>query len=127
MLRTIGAVLAGYVAIGVLIFGTDQLFAALIPGFSSMAMPPDYYFAASVATDTAYSIGGGYLCARIAQAGIRSATIGLMVFGELMGLASTVYLWKTVPHWYSFALLLLYPPAVWIGSRLSVGRRLVNP
>jgi hypothetical protein len=118
MLRMIGAVVAGYVVIGVLIAATDQAFAALIQGFSSMAMPPAYYFASSVVTDTAYSIGGGYLCALIARAQARIAAIGLMVFGELVGLASTVYLWKTVPHWYSFALLILYPPAVWAGSML---------
>lgn len=114
-MRTAGAILAGYVVIGVLIFGTDQLFAALIPGFA--AGPPAYYFAASVVTDTLYSISGGYLCAWIAKANTRVATLGLMIFGELVGVASTVFLWTMVPHWYSFALLILYPPAVWLGSR----------
>ena len=118
MLRIIGAVLAGYVAVGVLIFCTDLLFGALIPGFKSTARPPDYYFAASLATDTAYSIAGGYLCALIAGPQARTATIGLMGFGELVGVASTVYLWNMVPHWYSFALLILYPLATWAGSRM---------
>jgi hypothetical protein len=118
MLRTIIAVLVGYMFIGALIFGTDQLFAASIPGFSSMPMPPDYYFGWSVVTDTIYSVVGGLVCAWIARSAARKATIGLMIFGELAGLASTVYLWKMVPHWYSFALLILYPPAVWWGSVL---------
>src|SRR5262249_31396187 len=104
MLRTILAVIAGYIVIAVLIAATDQLWAAAIPGFAALATPPAYYFAGSLATDTLFSIGGGYLCAALARDVIRKATIGLIVFGELMGLASTVYLWNMVPHWYSFLL-----------------------
>jgi hypothetical protein len=33
-----------------------------------------------------------------------------------MGIASTIYLWHTAPHYYSFYLLIMYPPAVWIGA-----------
>ena len=116
MLRIIGAVLAGYLVVGVLIFATDQLFAVLIPDIKTA--PPDYYFAAAVATDTAYSIAGGYVCALIARARARAATIGLVIFGELAGVASTFYLWNTVPHWYSFGLLIFYPIAIWAGSRM---------
>jgi hypothetical protein len=120
MLRNILAVIAGYVATGLLIFGTDQLFAALIPGFKSMTTPPLHYFLISVVTDTLYSIIGGFVCSRIAHPPVRrNATLSLIVLGELVGLVSTVFLWKLVPHWFSFALLLLYPPAVWLGFKLQ--------
>lgn len=112
-------VLLGYAATGVLIFGTDQLFAVVIPGFRSMSMPPLYYFVVSIFTDTIYSVIGGLVCAKVAKAQARGATLGLIIFGELVGVLSTFYLWHTVPHYYSFALLIVYPPAVWIGSHLA--------
>ena len=120
MLRNILAVIGGYLATGLLIFSTDQLFAALIPGFKAMTTPPLYYFLISVVTDALYSIIGGFLCARIAHPPFRrNAMFSLILLGELVGVVSTIFLWKIVPHWWSFALLLLYPPAVWLGFKLQ--------
>lgn len=115
-LRIILAALLGYALIGLLIFGTDQVFAQVIPGFSSMKMPPTWYFLVSMVTDTVYTLIGGWLCAAISR-GDRQAAWGLIVIGELAGIASTVYLWHTVPHFYSFYLLIMYPPAVWFGAK----------
>jgi hypothetical protein len=117
MIRTILAALAGYAFIGALIAGTDFLFSHLIPGFSAMKMPPIWYFLASMASDTLYTVAGGWLCAIISLRDLR-ATFGLIVLGEVMGIASTVYLWGVVPHFYSFYLLLVYPPAIWFGAKM---------
>jgi hypothetical protein len=43
MWRTILSAVGVYVFIGLLIAVTDQLFADLLPGFSSMKMPPAWY------------------------------------------------------------------------------------
>jgi len=124
MTRTVLAILGGYVAIGILVVMTDQVFAALIPGFRQMALPPLYYFGVSLFTNTFYTLAGGYLCALIAREHVRRATIGLMIGGEIVGIASQVAAWHSVPHWFGFALLILFPPAIWIGSTLqSRGRR----
>ena len=128
MLRTIGSVLAGYIAIGVLVVLTDQIFAAVIPGSRTMATPPLYYFLIVTFTDTLYTIAGGYLCAVCAGAAARTATLGLMAFGEIAGVVSTVLGWHIQPHWFAFALLVLFPLAVWIGYRLrSRGAQLSSP
>jgi hypothetical protein len=118
MLRKILAALLGYAFIGVLIAGTDQMYAWMVPGFASMKMPPTWYFVASMSTDTVYTFLGGWICALISR-GDRQATLGLVILGELAGVASTVYLWNTVPHYYSFFLLIVYPPAVWLGAKLK--------
>lgn len=83
MLRIIGSVLAGYIAVGILVALTDLIFAAAIPGFRTMAAPPLYYFVIVTFTDTIYTIGGGYLCAATARASARTATLGLMICGEI--------------------------------------------
>jgi hypothetical protein len=114
--RIIAAVVLGYAAVGVLVVGTDQIFAIFIPGLQTMTSPPLYYFVSSLATDTAYTVLGGWLCVRIAREHARNATLGLIVLGELIGLVSQILLWHTVPHWFGMGLLIAYPPAIWIGS-----------
>ena len=119
MLRTGLAAIAGYALIGVLVIFTDQLFSVAFQGFRGLATPPPTYFVLSLFTDSFYSILGGYLCASIAKGVSKNATLWLMVGGEIVGLATTIALWKTTPHWFALALLVVYPPAVWIGSRLG--------
>jgi len=119
--RIVVAVAAGYAAIGVLVVITDQVFAAFIPGFKQMNLPPLYYFSASLVTDSFYSAMGGFLCALIARAQSRKATLALIVFGEIVGIVSQIAFWHIVPHWFGIALVVLYPPAVWTGSRLRSG------
>jgi len=120
-MRIAAAVLAGYVAVGILVVLTDYIFAAVIPGFRAMTTLPLYYFLIATITDTLYSAAGGYLCAVIARAAVRKATLGLMIFGEIIGVVSTVLGWRIQPHWFALALLVLFPLAVWIGSRLRSG------
>jgi hypothetical protein len=118
IIRNVLAVLAGYVAVGILVLLTDQIFAAAVPGFRSMTAPPLYYFVVVTVTDAMYSIGGGFVCAAIAGGSASKATLGLAVFGELMGVASTIAGWRIQPHWFAFALLILFPLGVWLGYKL---------
>ena len=115
-MRKILAALAGYVAIGILVVLSDRITS------SALAAPSTKYFAVTLFTDVVYTIVGGFLCAKIAGAGAREATIGLIVFGEAMGITSAIVAWSTQPHWFGLALLILYPPAIWIGSKLAPRR-----
>lgn len=121
MVRTVIAAISGFLGIGILVRFTDLLFARLVQGWNPKD-PPLYYFAVSLGTDFLYSIIGGYICALIAEENRPKATLWLIVFGEVLGVAAQVALWGVVPHWFSVGLLILYPLGVWIGSRLR-GRR----
>lgn len=116
-MRTVIAVVGGFLGIGILIRITDMLFARLVAGWDPKN-PPLFYFAVSLGTDFLYSIVGGYLCALIAEEHRRKATLWLIVLGEVLGVAVQVALWGVVPHWYGIGLLILYPLGVWIGSSL---------
>lgn len=117
-MRTVIAVLSGFLAIGVLVRFTDLLFARLVPGWDP-GQPPMFYFAVSLGTDFIYSIVGGYLCALIAEQRRREATLYLIVLGEVLGIIVQAVVWSQVPHWYAIGLLILYPLGVWIGSNLK--------
>lgn len=116
-MRTVIAVLGGFLGIGVLVRFTDFLFARLVSGWDPRH-PPLFYFAVSLGTGFLYSIVGGYLCALIAEQHRRTATLWLIIVGEVLGIAVQAFLWSQVPHWYAIGLLILYPLGVWIGSNL---------
>ncbi|HEX4229650.1 MAG TPA: hypothetical protein VHZ07_13345 [Bryobacteraceae bacterium] len=116
--RTIAAVIFGYMTTGLLVILTDQIISGSIPGFHSMKKPPNYYFAISLATNTLYSIMGGYLCSAVARDQWRMAVVGLIILGETLGSVAQRSLWNSVPHWFGIGLLALYVPAVWFGGYL---------
>jgi len=121
MLRSTGAVLAGYIAIGILVVATDQLVGAINPGeYLSGQTPPTYYFVVSLFTAPIYSILGGYFCAWIAKVRRWKHVIALVLFGEAMGVVSMIVAWGKQPFWYGLALLVLYPPAVLLGGYLRI-------
>jgi hypothetical protein len=120
MLRAVLAPIAGYAVIGVLVIFTDQLFSLLTHGFDSGATPPHSYFLLSLVTDSLYTALGGYFCAAIARSAARRATLILILGGELIGVGAVIALWHTQPHWFAIGLLLIYPPAVWAGSRFRM-------
>jgi hypothetical protein len=58
--RGIGAVLVGYVLIGVLVVLTDQVWSAWVPGFAELPHPPSYYYAITLFTNFLYCAAGGW-------------------------------------------------------------------
>jgi hypothetical protein len=105
MVNKVLAVLGGYVLIGLLVVLTDRFVA-----------PP---LAVTLLTDTVYTVIGGFVCAAIARTQTRGPMLGLIVFGEVMGIASAIAGWSTQPHWFAISLLIVYPPAVWIGYSMK--------
>lgn len=116
--RMILAILTGYVLIGVLLTISDRIFATFLPGFGQVVTPPRLYLVISLGMDFVYSIVGGYVCSWVARARAWEATLCLIALGETIGLGSQIFLWRSVPHWFGIGALVLYPLAIWIGSRL---------
>jgi hypothetical protein len=115
--RIVLAILLGYVANAILVAATEYLFTRLVPGAD--AAPPLYYFIIDLITQCLYTVIGGYLCCLIARPSRRAAMVGLMALGVWVGTASLVSSWRTELHWYGIALLVVYPPCVWIGWTLK--------
>jgi uncharacterized membrane protein YoaT (DUF817 family) len=116
--RNILAAIAGYLSIGVLVVLTDQIFSWVIPGFRTLAMPPDFYFGLSLLTDFVYSAVGGYVCSAIARSTSEIATTILIALGEVIGILVAIVRWQLMPHYFVLALLVLYPLGVFLGSRV---------
>lgn len=123
MARSILAVLAGWGCVGVLVVLTDGLLHLLFPAQYTMGkMPPDHLAAVSLATSTLYSVVGGWVTARIAKDRPWRHIVGLMVWGELMGVASLIATWGQVQAWYQVGLIVAWIPAVAAGGWIRAGK-----
>jgi hypothetical protein len=116
MWRNISAIVFGFAIIGFLVAVTNLLFALGIDGFDTLTRRPAFYYAISVATAVVYSVFGGWTCAFLARRR-RTAIFAMVILGELLCIAASAYLWKTVPRRYTFAFAVLYPFAVLFGEK----------
>ncbi|MDF1502896.1 hypothetical protein [Roseisolibacter sp. H3M3-2] len=118
MLRSIVAVVVGFMVIGALAFGTDAVLKSTIPqSFGPDGAVSDvglllvmqlYVFA--------YATFGCWLTARLAPSRPMRHALVLGVLGLAFNVAGTVAMWHTAPAWYHVLALALVMPAAWLGG-----------
>jgi hypothetical protein len=122
MVRSIMAVLGGWMAVGVLVVITDLVLGRMYPqAYVAGRIPPDSLSALSLATSIVYSIVGGWLTARIAARRKWNHVCALVAWGLLMGIASAVFTWGKIQHWHQIGLIVGWIPAVILGGYLRIG------
>ena len=123
--RSVGAIVAGFVAVFVLSLGTDQVLHALSvypPWGEPMA---GALFMVATGYRIVYTILGGYITARLApHAPVRHALIlGLVgLVAGLIGVMVNVAKPELGPLWYPIAVLVTGPPCAWLGGVLYGNR-----
>jgi len=122
ILRSIGAVLAGFVAVVVLSVGTD----AVLEG-TGVFPPPDKpelmtasLLMVALAYRTVYTIVGGYVTAWLAASKPVTHAIVLGALGMVVGSLGAVLMWKLGNTWYAIALVVEAIPCTWLGARLRM-------
>jgi hypothetical protein len=85
-------------------------------------LPPDHLAAISLATGALWSVVGGYITAWLAPRKRWHHIAALVIWGEVMGIASAVMTWGQIQHWYQIGLILAWVPAVAIGGWLRAGK-----
>lgn len=124
VLRRIGAVLAGLLAVFILDLGIDMLMHAT-------GIYPPWFQPMSTALwllATAYrmvdGVTGGYIVARLAPDRPAQHALVLGVIGVVLSTAGVVGTWSKGPEfgpkWYPLALVVLALPCAWVGGRLRV-------
>jgi hypothetical protein len=122
MLRSIGALLAGFLTVVALSLGTD------IALHATGVFPPwgdamsEALFLLATAYRTVYAVLGSYITARLApdrplQHALAGGAVGLVL--STIGAVAT---WDRGPafgpHWYPLALVATAMPCAWVGGRL---------
>jgi drug/metabolite transporter (DMT)-like permease len=122
ILRRIGAVLAGALAIIVLSIGTD----VVLNGtgvFPALGQPMgDALLLLATAYRTVYGVAGSYIAARLAPDRPMMHALALGVVGLAVSIVGAVVTWNKGPAhghaWYPLALVALAMPPAWAGGRL---------
>jgi len=119
VLRRVGAVLAGLVAIFVLSTATDfALHAANV-------FPPwevrmgDSLFLLALSYRIVYGVAGCYIAARLAPDRPMLHALALGAVGVVFSTAGAVAMWGAGPPWYSLAVIAIAMPCAWAGGKLG--------
>lgn len=122
--RSVGAVLAGIVAVIVLSIGTDMVLHA-VGIFPPLGQPAgEALLLLATAYRTVYGVAGGYITARLAPDRPMQHTLALGAVGVALATLGAVVTWNRGPafgpHWYPLALIALAMPQCWAGGRFRV-------
>jgi hypothetical protein len=126
ILRSIGAVFVGLVAVFVLSLGTDVLLHATgiyPPWFKPMSTQ---LWLLATAYRIVYGVVGGYIVARLAPQRPMAHAMVLGVVGLALSIAGTVGTWNAGPEfgpkWYPLALVFTAIPCSWLGGKIRVSQ-----
>ena len=120
--RSIGALLAGFIAVVILSLGTDVLLHAthVFPAWNQPVA--DALLLLATAYRTVYGIVGAYITARLAPYRPMLHALAGGVVGLIVSTAGAVATWNRGaafgPHWYPLALIALAMPCAWAGGKL---------
>jgi hypothetical protein len=120
MLRSIGAIVAGFVLIAVLAFGADALVISAFPEkFAPNGGTSDPVMLGFMTLYVAvFAIFGCYVAARLAPSRPMRHALILGALGLVFNIVAAISLWGTMPAWYSILNLLLVMPYAWVGGQL---------
>ncbi len=122
-LRSIGAVLAGLLAIFVSTTAIDVVLHAahVFPPWGEAN--PDSVMLLATAYRVICSIGGCYLAARLAPDRPMRHALWLGAVGVVISLTAAIATWNAGPafanHWYPLALVAVSMPCAWAGGKLQ--------
>jgi hypothetical protein len=133
MLRSILAVLAGFLTPAILVSITDLLMASIAPGLFPTPAPGQPYQVTplgaviNLSYGTAFAVLGADLMAAIAQRNLRQHMYWLIGLLVLFGLASAAMYAGLLPLWYSLAVVALGIVGIVLGVRLYASRHAAEP
>lgn len=123
MLRSIGAVVAGLLAVIILSLGTDGVMHAM------KIFPPwgermtDALFVLATAYRSVYAVAGSYIAARLAPDRPMKHALVLGFIGLALSVVGLVATWNAGPElgprWYAIALVVTALPCAWLGGKLD--------
>ncbi len=121
MLRSISAVLIGFVTVFVLSSLTDFILEALgiFPPIGNGFFEP-WMLLLALFYRTVYTVLAGFITVKIAKGNMKPVII-LGLIGLLAGSIGVISTWNMdlSPKWYPIALALLAFPSIWIGGKLG--------
>jgi len=120
--RSIGAVLAGMLAVVILSLGTDLALhaAGIFPALGDRMS--DNLFVLATVYRTIFAVLGGYITARLAPNRPMQHALLNGLIGVALSTLGAVVTWNRAlgPHWYPLALVVTALPTAWLGGKLRL-------
>lgn len=122
IVRSIVAIVAGFLVIVVLSVGTDVVMHATgiyPPWFQYM---PDSLFVLATAYRVVYSVLGCYITARLAPDNPMRHALILGAIGVVLSTVGAIGTWNQGlgPKWYSLTLIVMSLPLAWLGGKIRM-------
>jgi hypothetical protein len=120
ILKSIWAVLAGFLTVALLSTVTDLILeiAGIFPPLTEPGLHVTWMLALALLYRIAYTVLGGVVTARLAPHSKMIHVWVLAGIGQLAGIGGIFAGWDLSPHWYPIALAATAIPAVWLGGWL---------
>ena len=126
-LKSMGAVLAGLIAVIILSNGTDMILEAsgvfppvqeqLTNGFTTLWM-----LLLALIYRIVFMIIGGYITASLSPKKPMRHVLVLGIIGTVLGILGAIAAWEITSSWFLILIILLGLPAVCIGGKLKEGK-----
>ncbi len=125
IIKSIGAVLLGFLTVVVLSMGTDWILEAVgvFPPPTDQGLFVPWMLVLALVYRTLYTVVGGYVTAKISPSNPSIHVNVLGLIGTVAGVAGVVVGWNLSAHWYPIALAVLAYPSVWLGGKLFLKRQ----
>ena len=122
VLRSVGAVFAGFAAIAVLSTIADAAMhaAGIYPDTAQGSS--DSLFGMALAYRTLFGVIAGFIAAALAPNHPMRHAVVLGGIGVAVSTAGAVAMWNVGPHWYPIAVALICLPSAMIGASLQLKR-----
>lgn len=119
ILRSIGAIIAGFVVVVLLSTGADYILEAthVFPPPQEQLNRPDI-LAMALAYRCLFTVIGGWVTAKVAADRPVFHALILGGIGTLAALAGCILMWSFGQHWYAIALVITAIPCCWLGGWL---------
>ena len=119
MLRSIGAIVTGFIVIAALAFGADAVLRALVPSaFDGLRIVSTPVLLLAIGYVGLFAVFGCYLTARLAPNRPMTHALVLGALGLVFNIAGSIAMWGSAPAWYHIVNLLLVMPYAYLGGRL---------
>jgi hypothetical protein len=120
MMRSIWAVVAGFLFILVLSLGADAIVHAISPRVFNASGGTTNFVILCMTTIYVgvFATVGSYLTARLAPSHPMRHALILGALGLIFSLIATTRMWSMAPAWYNILNLVLVMPYAWLGGRL---------
>lgn len=123
ILKSIGAVIAGFAAVVILSIITDSVLEKTgVMKTEPFDENPAWLIAIIVAYRTIYNGFGCYLAARLAPGKPMKHAIILGIIGFVLTIVGLIVMWHVPPRWYPVSLAVLTLPAAWLGGKIATKR-----